>query len=241
MQCVGAESLNKMFAFTLASADVVADPSGALWWPAERVLVLADLHFEKGSSFAVRTSQLLPPYDTLATLRLVSAVAARHEPRCIICLGDNFHDPEGPARLDAAARASLAALMRGRRFVWIEGNHDAAAAVVLGGESAPALAIGPLVFRHEPSTDGVPGEVAGHLHPVITVETRARRLRRKCFVSDGMRCVLPSLGSFTGGLDVMDDAFAPLFPRGGMAYALGRETVYPFPVAARPIRRRQAL
>jgi DNA ligase-associated metallophosphoesterase len=233
------ERLNQMFAFTLARADVLADPSGALWWPSERVLVLADLHFEKGSSYAVRTSQMLPPYDTRATLAHVSAVVARHAPSCIICLGDNFHDAQGPSRLDAVARESLAGLMRGRRFVWIEGNHDAAAAGVLGGDCVPELRIGPLVFRHEPGPAGEPGEVAGHLHPVITVDARARRLRRKCFVSDGVRCVLPSLGSFTGGLDVTDEAFSPLFPRGCTAYALGREKVYPFPVPAGPVRRRQ--
>lgn len=221
---------SRMAAFRLAGADVVADHQGALWWPAERVLVLADLHFEKGSSFAARTSQMLPPYDTHATLRVVEEVVARRAPDCIICLGDNFHDREGPSRLDADARRRLDALMAGRRFVWIEGNHDDAAAAVLGGESAAELSIGPLVFRHEPSVArDARGEVAGHLHPALVVETRARRVRRKCFVSDGARCVLPSMGSFTGGLDVGDAAFDALFGGRYCAYALGQGRVYPFP------------
>jgi DNA ligase-associated metallophosphoesterase len=224
---------SRMVAFRLAGADVVADHQGALWWPAERVLVLADLHFEKGSSFAARTSQMLPPYDTHATLRVVEEVVARRAPDCIICLGDNFHDREGPSRLDADARRRLDALMAGRRFVWIEGNHDAAAAAVLGGESFPELVAGPLVFRHEPRTDGdVAGEVAGHLHPAVRVAARGRHLRRKCFVTDGVRCVLPSIGAFTGGLDVDDRAFGALFERAYCAYALGQGRVYPFPTPA---------
>ncbi len=218
-----------MVSFRLAGADVVADHQGALWWPDERVLAFADLHFEKGSSFAARTSQMLPPYDTHATLRVMHEVVARHDPKRIICLGDNFHDEEGPARLDAAARVSIQQLMKGRRFVWIEGNHDAAAAGALGGESAPHLTVGPLTFTHEPSPGEGEGEVAGHLHPVVTVNTRVKRMRRKCFASDGRRCVLPSMGSFTGGLDVSDDAIASLFAGGFMAYALGKEKVYPFP------------
>ena len=219
-----------MVAFRLAGAEVFADHSGALWWPAEGLLAFADLHFEKGSSFAVRTSQMLPPYDTRATLSVMEEVVGRHVPRHIVCLGDNFHDPEGPARLESEARARLQRLMQGRCFVWIEGNHDQAAAGVLGGESAAELAVGPLVFRHEPSSSPeVLGEVAGHLHPAVVVQTRAGRVRRKCFVSDGARCVLPSLGSFTGGLDLDDAAFEVLFGGRYCAYALGRDRVYPFP------------
>ena len=139
-----------------------------------------------------------------------------------------FTTREGPERLDAESKKAVIALMRGRRFVWIEGNHDAAAALVLGGESAPEIEIGPLVFRHEPQTRGARGELAGHLHPVASVSTRAQRVRRRCFVSDGLRCVLPAFGAFAGGLDVFDSAFARLFPQKFNAYLLGRERVYPF-------------
>ena len=191
------------------------------------MLAVADLHLEKGSSFA-KTGQLLPPYDSRATLNRLNAAVVRFEPKTIVCLGDNFHDPAGPERLDAESRGMIAMLQRKRRLVWIEGNHDAAAAVVLGGESAPEIEIGPLVFRHEPRLGRVRGELAGHLHPVAIAVTRARHLRRRCFVSDGSRCVLPAFGAFTGGLDVFDAAFAPLFPGIFAAYLLGRDRVYPF-------------
>jgi hypothetical protein len=215
-------------AFDMAGEVLTADPSGALWWAEKRLLAVADLHFEKGSAFAARTGQMLPPYDTHATLARLGEVVARLEPKTIVCLGDNFHDGEGPARLDASAKQAIAALMRRRRFVWIEGNHDAASALVLGGECARELALGPLVFRHEPKRGRAGGELAGHLHPVARVATRVKRLKRRCFVSDGARCVLPAFGAYTGGLDVFDAAFAPLFRDGFQAYLLGRDRVYPF-------------
>ena len=212
----------------VAGVGLEADPAGALWWAERRVLAVADLHLEKGSAFAARTGQMLPPYDSRATLSRLTALAEKYAPATIVCLGDNFHDREGPDRLDAESKKAVIALMRGRRFVWIEGNHDAAAALVLGGESAPEIEIGPLVFRHEPQTRGARGELAGHLHPVASVSTRAQRVRRRCFVSDGLRCVLPAFGAFAGGLDVFDSAFARLFPQKFNAYLLGRERVYPF-------------
>lgn len=213
---------------TLLDARLTADPSGALWWADERLLAVADLHLEKGSAFAVKTGQMLPPYDTHATLGRLGALAERYQPKTIVCLGDNFHDGEGPARLDDTARRAIQALMRGRRFVWIEGNHDHQAALALGGECAPSLSLGPLVFRHEPTRAQAPGELSGHLHPAAVVTTRARRLRRRCFVADASRCVLPAFGAYTGGLDVFHEAFAPLFPAGFAAYLLGRDRVYAF-------------
>ena len=215
----------------IAGERLTADSDGALWWADKSVLAVADLHLEKGSAYAKRTGQMLPPYDSRATLARLCVLAERYQPKTIICLGDNFHDGEGPARLDADSRKALIQLMRGRRFVWIEGNHDAAAALALGGECAPEVEIGPIVFRHEPQPGRSRGELAGHLHPVASVNTRARRVRRRCFVSDGMRCVLPAFGAYTGGLDVFDEAFAPLFPDAFSAYLLGRDRVYPFPHA----------
>jgi DNA ligase-associated metallophosphoesterase len=212
---------------SINGATLVADRSGAVWWPEERLLAVADLHLEKGSSYA-RTGQLLPPYDSRATLSRFNLAVTRYEPKTIVCLGDNFHDPDGPSRLDAESKGMVALLQRKRRFVWIEGNHDAAAAAVLGGESAPEIEIGPLVFRHEPRAGRSRGELAGHLHPVAVAVTRARHLRRRCFVSDGERCVLPAFGAYTGGLDVFDAAFAPLFPQSFHAFLIGRDRVYPF-------------
>src|SRR5256885_11679543 len=107
----------------MCGVTLAADCLGALYWPEEGLLVVADLHLEKGSSFA-RRGQLLPPYDTAETLARLARLIAHHAPRTVIALGDNFHDGGGPNRLAASDRAGLAALQRGRDWIWIAGNHD---------------------------------------------------------------------------------------------------------------------
>jgi uncharacterized protein len=171
------------------------DAAGALYWPAERLLVVSDLHFEKGSSFA-RRGVLLPPYDTAATLASLGKVIARHNPRTVIALGDSFHDGEGPQRLSAADREALSELQAGRDWIWIAGNHDPDPAAGIGGVFSDCVSVGPFVFRHEPTASDE-NEIAGHLHPVARVATRGRTVSRKCFASDGRRMVMPAFGDFT--------------------------------------------
>ena len=208
------------------------DVSGALWLVDHGALVVADLHFEKGSAYAMR-GVMLPPYDTAATLARLAAVVARHQPRAIIALGDSFHDGAGGARMGEADRATLGALQRGRDWIWISGNHDPEPPQGLGGACMAELALGPLTLRHEPQAGAAPGEIAGHLHPAARVSSRAGTLRRRCFASDGSRCVLPAFGAFAGGLNVRDAAFAPLFPKGPpTAHVLGRGRVYAVPISA---------
>jgi uncharacterized protein len=211
---------------TVAGVTLIADLAGALYWPDERLLVVSDLHLEKGSSFAAR-GVLLPPYDTAATLERIAGILSRHDVRIVISLGDNFHDPGGPARLADADRSSLSALQRGRDWIWIAGNHDPDPADRIGGAFAKALALGPLVFRHEPTPEASPGEIAGHLHPVARISRRGHTLTRRCFASDGARLVMPAFGAYTGGLDIRHAAFAPVF--GGSdftAHVIGRQRLY---------------
>lgn len=193
---------------TVAGVTLVADLSGAFVWQDERLLVVSDLHLEKGSSFAAR-GVLLPPYDTAATLNRLAEVIARHQPRRVIALGDSFHDREAHGRLGANDRDALASLQRGRDWVWIVGNHDPELPPDLGGAVAAEVAIGPLVFRHEPT--GTVGEIAGHLHPKARVSRRGRSVERRCFASDGVRAVMPAFGAYTGGLSIRDLAFAAIF------------------------------
>ena len=140
------------------------------------MLVVADLHLEKGSSFALR-GQLLPPYDTTETLARLARLIARYAPRTVIALGDIFHDGGGPARLSAGDRASLIALQRGRDWIWITGNHDPDPAEGFGGAFASMLSIGALSFRHLPSRDAPDGEIAGHLHPSHVSRSAVARSR----------------------------------------------------------------
>ena len=204
---------------------LVLDPAGALYWPAMGLLVFADLHFEKGSSFARRGS-LLPPYDTRATLSRIASLCVRYTPETVIALGDSFHDREAHERLDTYERDMLSRLGDEADWIWIAGNHDPALPSWLNGRIAEEVALGALVFRHEPSPAPSAGEIAGHLHPCARVTRRGHTLRRRCFVSDGARLLLPAFGAYTGGLDVRDEAVRSLFRNEFLTYVLGARKVY---------------
>src|SRR5882757_7809979 len=204
---------------TVADVGFVADFAGALFWEAQSLLVMSDLHLEKGSSFAAR-GVLLPPYDTVATLSRLAAVIARHDPRQVIALGDSFHDRNAHERLSLSDREALNALQVRRNWIWISGNHDPALPSGLGGVVATEVASGPIAFRHEPT--GAAGEIAGHLHPKARVSTRGRSMERRCFACDGERAVMPAFGAYTGGLSIRDAAFSKIFQTPGfMAHVLG--------------------
>jgi DNA ligase-associated metallophosphoesterase len=210
----------------VAGVSLVADCGGTLYWPEEGVLAVADLHLEKGSSFATR-GVLLPPYDTAATLARLARLVTRHAPRAVIALGDSFHDGGGPTRVSDGDRASLASLQRGRDWIWIAGNHDPEPVSGLGGVSARTLAIGALVFRHEPQSGAAAGEIAGHLHPIARVSARGRTVSRRCFAGDGERVVMPAFGAYAGGLNVRDRAFAEVFGTLRFtAHLLGADRLY---------------
>jgi DNA ligase-associated metallophosphoesterase len=190
---------------SVAGVTLCADLSGALYWDEQRLLVVSDLHLEKGSSYAMR-GVLLPPYDTIATLGRLGAVIAHYDPRRVIALGDSFHDRDAHGRLTSPDRAILSALQTRRDWIWISGNHDPALPDDLGGTVAEEVAIGSIVFRHEPT--GAVGEIAGHLHPKARVATRGRSVERRCFASDGERAIMPAFGAYAGGLSIRDAAFA---------------------------------
>ncbi len=217
-------------AIALAGMACLLDPSGALVLPEARMLVVADLHLEKGSAFA-RRGALLPPYDTGATLARLAEAIALHRPRRVVALGDSFHDQWGPERLHPRDRAMLGALTAGLDWTWILGNHDPILPAALGGTVAAEAAIGPLVLRHHPAI-GAGRELAGHLHPVAKVALRGRGVRVRAFLTDGERCILPAFGAYAGGLNACDPVFRPLFPRGFLAHAIGRTRLYALPDAA---------
>lgn len=225
----GAASPMGAQALVLAGEALALDPSGALVFPDRGMVVIADLHFEKGSAFA-RRGRLLPPYDTRRSLDLLEVVLDRVRPRTVVSLGDGFHDPGGAGRLAAADRARLTALVARHDWLWVLGNHDPAPPEGLGGRSEPALQVGRVVLRHQPGTAPGWSGVAGHLHPVARLHRRARSVTRSCFVGDGARMLLPAFGAYTGGLDVRDAAIRHLFPSGCAAWLLGRRTVHRVPV-----------
>jgi DNA ligase-associated metallophosphoesterase len=209
----------------VAGARVTLRCSGAAWLLGARALVVADLHFEKGSAYAAR-GQMLPPFDTRDTLLRLEAEVQRISPDVLVFLGDSFHDGEAEARIDSDDARRIAELARGRTLIWVVGNHDEDGPQALPGEVVDSLELDGLKLVHEPSADAAPGEVAGHLHPAAKVVAHRSGVRSRCFLTDGERLILPAFGAYAGGLNVRDAAFAPLFARRPTACALGRDKVH---------------
>lgn len=189
-----------MVRFSFAGHAFAALPQGALFWPARRALIVADLHFEKASWFAAG-GQMLPPYDSMATLADLSALVVATDPREIWCLGDSFHDSAGCERLPTAARATLAALTARHRWVWITGNHDRDLIDRCGGEVIAEAEVDGVILRHEANPADPRAELSGHFHPKLRLTVRGRRVARRCFVATERKLILPAFGALTGGLD----------------------------------------
>ncbi len=215
--------------FELGGEELLADVSGALWWDKHRALIVSDLHFEKGSSFA-RRGIFLPPYDTRATLQRLAQVVLRYQPSLVIALGDSFHDGEGPSRLSQEDQAQIMRLQEGRDWIWIAGNHDTAFSKDLGGEMRQAFQLGALHLVHEPTLEGC-AEIAGHLHPVARVTSPMGSSRRRCFATTQSRCIMPAFGALAGGLNICDIAYQGLLNETATLHVLGRNRVYAVPVS----------
>ncbi|MEM6381444.1 MAG: ligase-associated DNA damage response endonuclease PdeM [Pseudomonadota bacterium] len=213
-------------------AQFVADRAGALYWPDQQTLIVADLHLEKGSSFA-RFRTHLPPYDTAATLRQLASLIEIYAPRTVIALGDSVHDRTAWERLSKTDREQLVGLIATTTdWIWITGNHDPEPPSGVGGQSLDAITVGPVVMRHHPggilAADQM--ELAGHLHPAARVIGRGGSARRPAFATDGRRMILPAFGAYAGGLCLSAKPFRPLFEAETFtAYVCGRSRVFVVP------------
>jgi DNA ligase-associated metallophosphoesterase len=216
----------------LNGAELWLDIAGALFVPGQSLLAVADLHFEKGSRMAQQRGNLLPPYDTRATLAMLAVLLEAYKPRRVVCLGDSFHDGEAAERLHGDDARKLTSLTALRDWIWICGNHDPEPPARYGGRVMHELAAGPLLFRHEAKPGATRGEISGHFHPKFGANVRGRRVGGRCFVADMRRLILPAFGAYTGGLDVGDPAIAGLFPRGARALVLGRDRIHSVGLAA---------
>lgn len=220
---------------TISGRSMIADRSGALYWPSEDALIIADMHLEKGSHFA-RKGQMLPPYDTRATLIALAEAIDKFEAENIIALGDSFHDVDGPSRMQPDDRKILRFMQEDCDWYWITGNHDAVLPETLSGHVVSELSVGGLTLRHEPAPGPATHEIAGHMHPAAKISLYGHMLRRPCFAGNGRRMVLPAFGAFTGGLNVLDDAFLPIFGNDGFSVCMmGHEGLYP--IATRLLRK----
>ncbi|MGH6804328.1 MAG: ligase-associated DNA damage response endonuclease PdeM [Methyloceanibacter sp.] len=201
--------------------------AGALYWEEEDTLLVADLHLEKGAAYAA-LGMLLPPYDTRTTLERLSKVIRAVDPSRVVALGDSFHRSDSANRLAPEDLKFLLKLQQGREWYWICGNHDPHLPASIGGTVCATLTICGVTLRHEPSAAQSAREIAGHLHPVARIARRGAVIRRRCFAADGNRLVMPAFGAYAGGLNVLDEAFGPLFLRHQLeAWMMGRADVYP--------------
>ena len=220
-----------MVPFSFGGQEWRALPGGALYWPARRALLVADLHFEKASWFAIR-GQMLPPYDTLATLAELEALIAATAAREIWCLGDSFHDSDGCERLPAAAQAMLRRLAGATAWTWITGNHDSALVDRCGGRVVDEAVVDGVVLRHEADPAERRPELSGHFHPKLRVRVRGKLIQRRCFVATATKLVLPAFGALTGGLDVDHPEIVRAVGTGGEALVPLADRLLRFPIAA---------
>ncbi|MBU0555049.1 MAG: ligase-associated DNA damage response endonuclease PdeM [Alphaproteobacteria bacterium] len=200
-------------AFSFAGQNWHALPQGALFWRERAALIVADLHFEKASAFA-RRGQMLPPYDSRATLDALEDVIARTTPREIWCLGDSFHDMGAHDRMMAETRERIVRLTAACRWTWITGNHDpqggSASDSSLGGESIDEALIDGVLLRHEACPGEARPEISGHFHPKLRINLRGRHIARRCFVMGARKLIVPAFGALTGGLDAASPVITSL-------------------------------
>lgn len=220
-----------MVPFSFCSANLLLLPEGAAYCPARGALMLADLHLEKASSFAAR-GQMLPPYDSIETLRRAALLIDRIQPRAVYCLGDSFHDCGGADRLEATARDLLQRLTAMTEWIWIVGNHDSEIADPFGGHIAAEAMLDGVVLRHAADPADLRPEISGHYHPKFQVRVRGRRVSRPCFVAGRSKLILPSFGALTGGMDAADPVILRTVGMDARALVAMPERLLDFPLAA---------
>jgi uncharacterized protein len=199
-------------------------PSGGLYWPAQSLLAVSDLHLGKSERLARRGGLLLPPYETQATLEKLDRDLGATQAETVICLGDSFDDLAAAEGIEESARLWLIRLMAGRSWTWITGNHDPGP-IEIGGSHRAELVLQPFTFRHiaEP---GQSAEISGHYHP----KARLAGQTKPCFLADAARLILPAYGIYTGGLRTDAAALTALMAKDALAILTGpRVLAIPMP------------
>ncbi len=220
-----------MVPFSFCGRSLSALPQGAVFWPERRALLVADLHFEKASWFS-RFGQMLPPYDSIATLTDLGALISAVQATEVWCLGDSFHDVGACDRLPEAARTMLTALTGAVCWTWITGNHDPVLRDRCGGVVAQDTVIDGVVLRHEADPAEIRPELSGHFHPKLRVRVRGRQVARRCFVATSTKLVLPAFGVLTGGLDAGHPEIVRAIGRDANALIPVEDRLLRFPLAA---------
>jgi DNA ligase-associated metallophosphoesterase len=220
-----------MVPFSFAGQGFAASIDGALFWPERNALLVADLHLEKASWFA-GFGQMLPPYESIATLQSLERIIDHSGATALYCLGDSFHDRHGCDRLPANARALLTRLTARLDWVWIAGNHDAGFIDHCGGRIEEELDVGGIILRHEADPADPRPEMSGHFHPKLRLHLKGRQVSRRCFIASDTKLILPAFGSLTGGLDAHHPEIIRKVGPGASALVPVTDRLLRFPIAA---------
>ena len=216
------------FKFSISENELVAMPSGALWWPAQSILCVSDLHFGKSNRLARMGQSWIPPYENQDTLLRLETDLDSTSAKKIICLGDSFDDNEASQSLPSDELLWITKMQAGREWIWISGNHDPSPKN-LGGSFLHYLEIGKLYFQHIASAEKR-FEISGHYHPKIRVNIKGQSFTRRCFLVDENRVILPAYGTYTGGLYCNRDPLRSIMQQNDIALMTGKE-IYPIPIS----------
>lgn len=220
-----------MVPLSFAGETFVASTAGTLYWEAQDALLVADLHLEKASWFA-RLGQLLPPYDSHATLMALAAEVEATGASRLFCLGDSFHDRFGCDRLPEDSRTLLTGLTGRLDWTWIVGNHDPGFADHCGGSIVEESDVGGIVLRHEARAGETRPEISGHFHPKLRMSLKGRNVSRRCFVASARKLILPAFGALTGGLDARHPEIVRAISGEAVALVPIADRLLRFPIAA---------
>ncbi len=198
----------------LCGKSLIADPTGAIFWPAENTLIIADLQLS-GGSYLDGHDVLLPPYDTASSFEKLEEALDRYDPERVVVLGNSF-EGLGSGGLSAHRRDWLQDMIEGRDWYWVIGGENAGLPAGIDGEAVPHLTVSGIKFRAQAIRAPVANEIAGGLHPVAQVSQYGHVVRGRCFVTNGMRLLMPSVGNYSAGRNVLSAAFDPYLAQGAL-------------------------
>jgi DNA ligase-associated metallophosphoesterase len=197
-------------------------------------LCVADLHFEKASFLQMNGHVPLPTYDTRDSLHRLAALVSDYAPKRVVALGDSFHDIDADQRFSDEDCELLNAIVDSvDAFIWVLGNHDPNIPDGVRGPREDHAQVGDFLLTHHPHDPGKAGvNLCGHYHPKLQVRVKTGKISGPCFAHSPERIILPSFGTFTGGLWVSDPAFQVALPGAHRYHMVRGEKVYRFDAKA---------
>jgi len=205
----------QIVAMRFADKTWLLDARGVAYLPHKDLLVVSDLHFEKGS-YLGHYGNPIPHLDTRATLSRLNRIVEDYNPGTLMCLGDSFHDARGVERMARDDLNTLTQLIsRIDCWQWILGNHDPQIPEQLAGERLHRTQIDSIGFCHEPEPDWpqCQYQVIGHFHPKVKCRVGRYPVKGRCFVMGDKYFVMPAFGQYTGGLWIDHEVMQPLVPK----------------------------